>query len=313
MKMGWLLMLVLLSACRSEPAASVTVTATASLPPLQAYIGSTATPTAAPRRTPAATQAPVLPTPTPFLYTVVKEDTMLGIALRYGITVDALIAANPHVDPRYMSVGVKLVIPLEGNLAPLEASPTPLAVELSAPVCYPRQGGLLCYVLAQHDLANPLESLSALVTLRSPSGEVLDSRTAYSALTLLEAGQSMPLLAAFPTAPDVAFTASAQIMTALPSENWQERYVPVELTLAGIRYSPDGRTAFLEMQVSAEQALAWLELSVTAFDPSGAVVGVRTFKAEIELDELLSGAIELEVYSLGPQISRVELLAEGRQ
>lgn len=312
MKMGWLLMAVWLSACSSQPAASLTVTATASLPPLQVYARSTATITPTPQRTPADTPAPVLPTPTPFLYTVVKEDTMLGIALRYGITVDELIAANPQVDPRFMSVGARLVIPLEGELAPLEASPTPLAVQLSQPFCYPRQDGLLCYILAEHSQAAPLESLAALVTLRSSTGETLDSRPAYSALALHKPGEKMPLLAVFPAPPDSPFTASAQLLTALPSENWQERYTPLEVSLPAARYSQDGRTAFLKVQVTADQPLTQLELAVTAFDSSGAVVGLRTIKLQQGLEDLLSEPLSIEVYSLGAPIERVEVLAEAR-
>lgn len=305
-------MLVLLNACQSQPAASLTVTATASLPPLQAYAPNTATPSPTALRTPAATPEPVLPTPTPFLYTVVKEDTMLGIALRYGITVDALIAANPQVDPRFMSVGTRLVIPLEGNLAPLEASPTPLAVTLSQPNCFPRQDGLLCFILAEHSLTAPLESLAALVTLRSSTGEILDSRPAYSALALHKPGEKMPLLAVFPAAPDSPFTASVQLLTALPSENWQERYTPLEVTVPAARYSQDGRTAFLVVQVSAEQPVTRLELAVTAFDSGGAVVGLRTIKLEQGLEDLLTEPLSIEVYSLGAPIERVEVLAEAR-
>ena len=44
-------------------------------------------------------------------YTVKAGDTMWAIAQKYGITVDALKAANPTVEPTKMRIGSELVIP----------------------------------------------------------------------------------------------------------------------------------------------------------------------------------------------------------
>ncbi len=97
---------------------------------LVAACGGAATPTPSPSG--AATPAPtdlfvdtpspsVLPneaTPTPEAspvagkrYVVKRGDTMYVIALRNGITVAALKAANPKVNPNAMRIGTVLVIP----------------------------------------------------------------------------------------------------------------------------------------------------------------------------------------------------------
>ncbi|HEY5156610.1 MAG TPA: LysM domain-containing protein, partial [Anaerolineales bacterium] len=53
----------------------------------------------------------VLPTPTTFIYTVVQGDTLIGIAGRYAITLEALMAANPSIQPAGLAVGAILTIP----------------------------------------------------------------------------------------------------------------------------------------------------------------------------------------------------------
>lgn len=44
-------------------------------------------------------------------YTVVSGDTTFGIADKCGVSADDIIAANPDIDPRSLSVGQVLVMP----------------------------------------------------------------------------------------------------------------------------------------------------------------------------------------------------------
>ncbi|TDA70531.1 MAG: LysM peptidoglycan-binding domain-containing protein [Clostridia bacterium] len=67
---------------------------------------------------------PVPPVPGPcpggFLYTVEAGDTFFSLARRFGIAVEALIAANPGVDPDKLFVGQQVCIP-----APSPSPPCP--------------------------------------------------------------------------------------------------------------------------------------------------------------------------------------------
>ncbi|HHU82686.1 MAG TPA: LysM peptidoglycan-binding domain-containing protein [Firmicutes bacterium] len=58
---------------------------------------------------------PVAPTPGEcpggFLYTIRAGDTFFSIARRFGITVSALIAANPNVDPDRLQIGQQICVP----------------------------------------------------------------------------------------------------------------------------------------------------------------------------------------------------------
>jgi hypothetical protein len=77
-------------------------------------------------------QQPNGPTPTPVptagepgvcgdTYTVVAGDTTFGIAEKCGVSADDIIAANPDIDPRSLSVGQVLILPEP----PAEATATP--------------------------------------------------------------------------------------------------------------------------------------------------------------------------------------------
>ena len=49
-----------------------------------------------------------LPTATPVIYTVVANDTLTGIAFRYSLSLEDLIAANPGLDPNFLTIGLTL-------------------------------------------------------------------------------------------------------------------------------------------------------------------------------------------------------------
>lgn len=79
----------------------------------------------------ATTPTPVPPTPTPVVYTVQRGDTPQRIADKFGISVDALLAANPGINPRALQIGQTLTIPPRqgANGEPLPTpTPTPIIV-----------------------------------------------------------------------------------------------------------------------------------------------------------------------------------------
>ena len=59
---------------------------------------------------PAAVPPPVCP-PGTFVYTIMAGDTFFSLARRFNTTVEALIAANPGVDPDALLIGQRICIP----------------------------------------------------------------------------------------------------------------------------------------------------------------------------------------------------------
>lgn len=71
------------------------------------------------------TTSTVAPSPTPVTYTVQPGDTLFDIAIRLGIPLDGLMAANGLTDPDALAVGQVLVVPSLEELSSGTASATP--------------------------------------------------------------------------------------------------------------------------------------------------------------------------------------------
>ncbi len=132
-----------LTACSSEAAptpASPVAAATSTHTPAPTVSLPTAGPTKTPApptptstRTTAATPTPT-PSPTPQIYAVKETDTLLGIALQFNTTVEALLAANNLTENDFLQIGQKLVIPTP---APTATVPPPATLAAASGVALP--------------------------------------------------------------------------------------------------------------------------------------------------------------------------------
>lgn len=267
----------------------------------------TETPT--PIRTPT---PPPTPTATPYLYQIVQSDTLLGIAFKFGITLEELLAANPGIDPQFLTIGESLVIPLADNPAAAAVLPTPVSdvVPAGLPVCWPTaDGGLWCFALFENQGDAVVENLAAQVNVYGQDGDLLASRTAISPLNLLLPGSALPVLAWFPNLGSAYGQAGAVLQSALPLAPGDARYVPIELESdTDIR----GRSAVIEGVLAPAGPGAGFRLvriAAVAYDEQDRVAGVRIMEIPAEGDAPY--AFELVVYSEGGGIDRVDVFAEA--
>jgi LysM repeat protein len=82
---------------------------------------------------------PILPTAEPIRYTVGPGDTLYGIALTFGVSIDDIVRANNIADPNSLSEGQVLTIPQRSAppTANLTAGPTAEASPTGAPEASP--------------------------------------------------------------------------------------------------------------------------------------------------------------------------------
>ncbi|MGA9534045.1 MAG: LysM peptidoglycan-binding domain-containing protein [Anaerolineales bacterium] len=302
-----------LSAC--QPASQdLTATPTATLVP---YRTSTATASRTPLPELTGTEPSLLPSATPFVHKVEKGDTLLAIALRYGLALDQLLAANPDIDPRFLSLGQDLRIPgPDGQPSDtLLPTSTPLPLPLQGVECYPTVGGgVICLATLVNDTGNPLEGLAAQISLLSPDGEIVASQLAFPPLNLLPPDQRMPLSATFDELPTGFAGARATLLSAFESTSASERYlghdlqhVEQEPTSDGSRWDIRGTLALDQEQDVGEGIRA--TVVATGLDADGNVVGFA--KWESDEGSTSPWSFSTTVFSLGPRIERVQLLAEA--
>lgn len=244
---------------------------------------------------------------------------MLGIALRYGITLEELKAANPDVDPYMMSVDTELKIPAAATpLSESDVLPTatPAAVQLDIPRCYPgAEGGMYCFVKAHNPSGTPLEDVSALIRVADAGGKQVVSQTAWLPLDLLPAGSSMPLEAYFDSAFPEHYQVNVELQTALPVSEGDARYLPAHIDSLQVQILSDQLSAEVSGEIVLEDenlsaSQAWV--AIIAYDAQGLVTGIRRWEAESGVVSEYPAPFIMRVYSVGPVIDHVEVYIEAK-
>ena len=257
-----------------------------------------------------------LPSPTPFTYTVQTGDTMSSIALKFGVSIDDLQAANPEISPNAMSVGQVLNIPSNPDNPSGEPTPTPAPFTVQQIECYPTADkGMWCFVLVHNDFSDLMENVSAQVTLVDANDATLASQTALLPLNILPPDTSLPLAVFFPPEIPLDVKPQVQVLTAIRLLPDDERYLPATINNTLVQINAEGHSAGVTGQVllpGQSKAASQVWVAGTAYDDAGRVVGVRRWESSAGLSPGGSLPFEFMVSSIGGTIARVEFAVEAR-
>ncbi len=307
-----MLVCLVISACAAAPATPPTEPAVELTP----WSSPTPAPTMPPPE-PERIEVISPPTPSPRTHIIEKGEDLGGLALRYGIPLSDILAANPEIDPRMISIGTAIIIPSRtgGEPAPvMQASEAGVAI--SPPNCLlDGGGGLTCFAAVRSDEDAPVENISLNFILLDGEGNETDSELSYAPLNLLPAGASMPLLANFPGPLPASFSAWAELASALPGGNSSGRYLNHSLEGTSADIAPDGLSARVggQIQLMPDQSdAATLWVLAVGYNQAGDVACFRRWEDAAGIEAGQARAFDFTLYSSIEKIERVEFLSEAR-
>ena len=249
------------------------------------------------------------PSPTPLTHEIVEGNTLLSIAIRYGVELADLLLANPGVNPRLLIVGESLNIPRSGAQVPIPTA-TPVPIVLSPVACYGSMTeGLICLLTASVSGDTAVEGVIALVTLVDADGQPFATEAAYGSTNLVIPGHRLPLIANFGPQPLQFASASSVVISALKANDQDQRYAALDLQVDNTSISPNGQSARAtgSVEFSGDRRVG-LRLVFLALGADGLPVGMRTWEAP---EQGSSFEFDVAVFSLGPPIEDLEIISEA--
>ncbi len=280
---------------------------------------STATLTITPVNAPTQTPQPTI-TPTTFIYTAKANDTMWTIAAKNGVSLDAILKANPDVNPYTLSAGTQVVVPPSsgtGNGTPTPISATAVPLLLKEPFCAPSlTGGLYCFAVVENNQDYSVQNLTAQFTLTNPeTGEKLQAVGSLP-LNQLKSKNSLPLFAYFPPPVFASPKGTLALLTALPVSSSSTSVLDVTIQNSKIEIASDGNSATVSASLTLKDAASTANhywVAAVAYDAQGNVVGVRQYEKNADLSKGQSAEFTLYVYSISNKIDHVDLFGEAKQ
>lgn len=277
-----------------------------------------------PTNTPVPTQT-LQPTPTltlsPVTHTVTEKDDMFGLALRFGISLDALKAANPNVIPNMMGVGTVLIIPVtptppSTSTGPGSPTPTPdpfsplrFAME---PICYQDAlGGAYCFAQLENISNSPVENPSVRFTLNGSDSTALEM-DGILPLNILPAQETMPIVAYFPSPVPTSYEVSAQVADWLPVMADDARYMDAAITAEPPAIATG--SSFVDASGSVtipEESAEYIWVLGVVYDADGQVLGLRRWEAEVPLSAGNSVPFDFRVFAMQGEIMTLKLFVEA--
>ncbi len=242
--------------------------------------------------TPSDTPTPTV-TPTPIIYVIKKGDTLLAVARQYGVTVQDLQDVNGITDPRRLSIGQELIIPLEpGEAEPTAVpTPTPVALRIQGLAFYRTPvDSLWCLGEVANLSGNPAEEVEVQVSLHDEQGQLLASGAAFLQLDILAAGARAPFAILFSTPPTSFAQYQTRVLSGVPSTHLGPRYPDLAVREAWGGSLEEGNYEVRgEVHNTGNADAEQVAVVVTLYDEEEHVVGSRT--VGIDADLFLAGAV----------------------
>ena len=252
------------------------------------------------------------PTPMPQQHRVEAGDTLIGIAARYGVTVEDLQELNGIGDPRGLQIGQRLEIPVR-RIPEEDANPVRAQHELRR-VAVAVDGLDTAWVMGE--VANldtvPVEQIRVAARLQTPDGTEMVRRTALAVRHITPPGKAAPFMFRLG---DVSQTAHGWTLAVASIKPAHIGGYATELSVGNLRFEPQPsgtvRVSGLVVNLGSV-VVADPEVVVTAFDAQRRVTAVRAMLPD-ERTLVPGGEVAFEglLIPLGEPVANVTAFAQG--
>lgn len=242
----------------------------------------------------------------------------MGIAINFGVPVEAIQTANGIIDPRTLQIDQVLVIPnpQEDDGPEFTATPTPFPVVVRG-VSFQRtpQGSLWTFGEVANPGDNLLSELVVEVSLYDAGGKLLSSQAVFTQLDLLLPDHSVPFAVLFEDPPSSFAQYQVSTISAVPILGETRYYLdiaPIETsaTLVGeSTYRISG-----QLENIGDQNVEAIKLVAIAYDAAGQVLAQR--QATLDVVVLRSRArtpFEVDLTVPDAVVDRYVVQAQGLQ
>jgi len=229
------------------------------------------------------------PTPTPVIHFVESGDTLFGVALDYGVTVESLLHYNGLDENDFLRIGQALIIPVgeeevieDGGAmqAPVGnailPTPTPLPLSAAGVALYDTPvGGMWCMGEVLNTTGGPVTNLQVQVTLTALDGTRLVSTRVLAAADYLLPEARAPFSVLFRNPPtgvaDVAVElVRGEMLSPITESFVLLQVVAVEGSISGPQYRVRGT-----LLNDGVQTVTRVSVVATIHNEDGNVVGYR--------------------------------------
>ncbi|WP_420627608.1 FxLYD domain-containing protein [Candidatus Leptofilum sp.] len=283
---------LLLTGCRQGGQAAVATAVPVATPSPTPQIGVSFATRAAPAAAVVQTTPTPLPTatatpsPTPIIYQIASGDTLLGIAIQRGTTVEEILALNPGIVPENLQIGQPVVLPPPPTVNPLLAPGTAVPLQITVNKIHAYQtpvGSLWLLGEVTNEGETAVENIQVEIGLLAADGRLLGSVTAWVATAIIPAGERGPfgLLINEPPsgfAQTNVAVIGGQAVVELGTRTLDVGVADVHLDIHDERVGLTG-----QLQNNGETAVTNVQLTATFYDAQGNVTG---FQQQVMVDAL---------------------------
>jgi len=220
-----------------------------------------------------------------------RGDTLLGIAIQYGISVQALQEANGILDPRRLQLGQELIVPQDDASllgGPPTPTPTPVAYAIENLGFYYTSVGSLWFLGEVHNTTSQtIEQVQVLVTLQAEDYTDLARSSAFAALDFIGPGARSPFAVLFQHPPEKFERYQVIALAGVATTHLGRMYKDVKV----VQYSGQSQGEALvivgELENTGADTAEAITVIATGYDSDNKVVAIRA--TDLPLSKLSPG------------------------